>query len=409
MPRERVDIRTITKAELDTWSETLALVFAFDQRPEDREMYAKRTEIDRCLAAFDGDDMVGTSGALSFRIVVPGGGVVPAAGVTGVSVMPSHRRQGLLRSMMAELLDDARRRQEPLAALWASESAIYGRFGYGTAIEGADLMIERPYAALRQDVASVGRVRIIGEAEARLVLPGIYERVSASIPGTILREQADWDLYFYDPEHWREGASALRFAVLEDDGARLGFVRYRQRATWEDAHAKHTLHVEDLQAADGAGYATLWRFCIGIDLVATIKAHNCRLHEPLPLLLADPRRVQRNVADKIWLRILDLERALSARRYTVDGEIVLDVKDDFVPDAQGRYLLRGGPDGAECVRTDAEADLTISTTDLAAAYLGGSRIRTLGWLGRVQGEPQTVELAHRMFDWPVEPWCTVFF
>jgi predicted acetyltransferase len=407
--KERINIRPIGEDEFETWSKTLALVFAFDQRPEDREVWARRVEMDRCIGAFDGKDMVGTSGALSYRMAVPGGDVVPAAGVTAVSVMPSHRRRGLLRSMMGELLDDACRRQECLAVLWASESAIYGRFGWGAAIEGTDLMIERPYAALRQDVPYAGQVRIVGEEEARSLLPGIYERATAGIPGTVLRNQADWDEYFYDPEHWREGASAVRFAVLEDGGDLRGFVRYRQRATWEEAHAKHMLHVEDLLAVDGAGYAALWRFCIGIDLVATIKAHNCRLNEPLPLLLADPRRLQRIVADKIWLRILDVERALSARRYAVEGEVVLEVRDDFLPDAQGRFLLRGGPDGAECSPTDADPALTISTTDLAAAYLGDSRIRTLGWLGRVQGEPEVIERAHRMFEWPVEPWCTVFF
>ncbi len=409
MPKEHVDIRNITKAELSTWADTLDLVFAFGQTSEDKDMYAKRTEIDRCLAAFDGGDMVATSGAWSFRVTVPGGEVVPAAGITGVSVAPSHRRRGLLRSMMAELLDEARRCQEPLAVLWASESVIYGRFGFGTAIEGADLIIERRYAALRQDAPGVGRVRIVAEEEARRVFPGIYERATAGIPGTVQRIDADWDLYFYDPEHWREGASALRLAVLEDGGDALGFVRYRQKGTWEDGHPKHTLHIEDLHAVDGPSYAALWRFCVGIDLVATIRAHNFRLHEPFPLLLADPRRLEQVVADKIWLRILDVKRALSARRYAVEGEIVLEVEDDFLPDLQGRYLLRGGPDGAECVPTDAEADVTLATTDLAAAYLGDSRLRALGWLGRVLGEPEAVERAHRMFDWPVEPWCTVHF
>ena len=334
---------------------------------------------------------------------------MPAAGITAVSVMPSHRRRGLLRSMVADMLEDSRRREEPLAVLWASESVIYGRFGFGTAIEGTDLSIERPYASLRQDVAASGRVRIIGEEEARRLLPGIYERTTAGIPGTIARNEADWDLYFHDPEHWREGASAVRLAVLERDGAAVGWVRYRQKASWEGGHAQYGLHIEDLQAVDGKSYAALWEFCIGIDLVATIRALNMRLREPVEMVLSDPRRLERNIADKIWLRIVDVERALSARCYGVEGEVVLEVTDDFLPGNEGRYLLRGGPDGAECVRTDAEADLVISTIDLAAAYLGDSRIRSLGWLDRVRGEPEAIERTHRMFDWPVDPWCTVIF
>jgi predicted acetyltransferase len=146
-----------------------------------------------------------------------------------------------------------------------------------------------------------------------------------------------------------------------------------------------------------------------MDLVATIKVHNRRLREPLALLLREPRRLEQRRSDRIWLCLLDVAAALAARRYGSDGELVLAVSDRFAPDAGGRFLLTGGTDGAECRRTRRAPDVSLSAADLASAYLGDSRLPELAWLGRVEGEAEAVALAHRMFQWPVAPWCTVHF
>ena len=402
-------IRTITPEEFGSWEEVLGASFGFDPRPDEQEVWKKRAEFDRYLGAFDGTDMVGTGGALTFSMAVPGGASLPVGGVTAIATRPTHRRRGVLTAIMRRLRDQAAERGELISALWAAESLIYRRFGYGVAIEGCDLTIERARALLLDERPAAGRLRQVSGEEARALFPGVYTRATAGIPGTLSRGDLDWDMYFYDPEHWRDGATALRYVVYEDDGGPSGYVLYRQKEEWDGSLARSEVRIGDLQAVDGEAYRALWRYCFGIDLVHVVKARTRRLREPLALLLEDPRHLQGRRSDKIWLSLVDVAGALAARRYSVEGEVVLEVLDDFNPQAGGRFLLRGGPDGAECARTQRSAQVTIASADLAAAYLGDARLNDLAWLGRVQGKPAAVGLAQRMLQWPVPPWCTVGF
>jgi len=404
-----ITVRNITPDEYSAWGLVLGSAFGFDPRPEDEEIWKKRAEFERYLAAFEGEEMVGTGGALTYGMTVPGGAVLPFGGVTAIATRPTHRRRGVLTAIMRRLLADSRDRGEPISALWASESTIYGRYGFGVAVEGSELILERAHAALADARPPEGRLRQIADAEARELIPAAYSRLTAGIPGTLTRSPADWDLYFFDPEHWRDGASAHRYVVYERGGEVAGYALYRQKETWEGHHARNEVRIGDLQALDGEAYRTLWGYCLGIDLVTTIKAYGRPGRDRLPLLLAASRRIQENRADAIWLRLVDVAAALAARRYTVEGEVVLEVSDGFSPEAGGRFWLRGGPAGAECVRTDRPADLHLATADLASAYLGDARLVDLAWLGRVQGSPEAVARAQLMFQWPVAPWCSVHF
>lgn len=404
-------LRPIAPDEFDTWRSTIALVFGFDPHPDDREVWFESTEFDRTIAAFDGDEMIGTGSALSYRMTVPGGGSVSAAGVTAIAVAPTHRRRGVLTSMMRHQLADVRDRDEPVAILWASESQIYGRYGYGAAIESADLRIARDRLVLRDDLqAPTGSIRVFTDIEeARGKIPSLYEAATTGIPGSLDRNAAGWATYFHDSEHRRRGRSAARYAVYEREGDATGYVAYRQKLEWTDMHPDSTLEVGDLQAVDGDAYIGLWRFLAGIDLVTSIEARTMRVHEPVLSLLREPRRVRRSLGDSIWVRLLDVPAALAARRYGSEGALVIEVVDEFCPGAGGAFRLEGGPDGASCEPTDAEPDLRIDAADLAAGYLGRSRLTDLLWLGRLDGDAEAVNLAHRMFSWPVEAWCTVHF
>jgi predicted acetyltransferase len=387
----------------------MAVAFSWDPRPEEKEIWLGRAEFDRYLGAFDAEEMVGTSGSLTCEMVVPGGAVIPFGGITAVSVNPTHRRRGVLTMMMRRLLDDTRAHGESIAALWAAESSIYGRYGFGAAIEGGALALDRSHAVLRDQTPPSGRVRIMASEEARSLIPEIYSRATAAIPGTILRNEADWRIYFFDPEHWREGATSARYAVYESGGEARGFACFRAKENWGGDIPGHELQIDDLQAVDADAYRSLYRFCFGIDLVKTIKVRNRRAHEPILHLLVDPRRCQRTPLDRIWVRIVDVASALSLRRYAAEGEIVLEIHDHMLPELGGRFLLRGGPDGADCARTDRAAEVAIDASDLAACYLGDSRLPQLAWLGRVSGDPRAIHLAHLMLQWPEQPWCTASF
>jgi len=148
---------------------------------------------------------------------------------------------------------------------------------------------------------------------------------------------------------------------------------------------------------------------LSIDLVTEIRINNRRVLEPLSLMLADPRRLRAEPTDRIWLRILDVPEALAARRYSVDGRLVIEVVDDFGGFASGRYLLDGGPGGASCSTTTRSPDLTMSAGDLASIYLGEARLATLAWTGRVEGDAAAARLGQLMFSWHLDPWCTVGF
>jgi len=404
-----ITVRNLLPEEFFAWQQVIGAAVGADPLPENSQAWKKRAEFDRYLAAFEGEEMVATGGALTFAMTVPGGAAVPLGGVTAIATRPTHRRRGALTAVMRRLQEDARDRGEAISALWASESTIYGRFGYGVAIEGCELVLDRAHAALADPRPPEGRLRQLSDAEARELIPAAYPRVTAGIPGTLGRGEADWSLYFYDPEHWRDGATAHRYVAYERGGEVAGYVLYRQKENWEQGHARNEVRIGDLQAADGEAYRALWGYCLGIDLVTTVKAHNRPLRDPVTLLVAAPRRVQQVRSDHIWVRLIDVAAALAARRYAVEGEVVLEVSDGFTPGAGGRFLLRGGPDGAECARTDRAVDLALSSADLASAYLGDSRLRDLAWLGRVRGRVSAVEKAQQMFQWSVAPWCSVHF
>src|SRR4051812_12465122 len=171
-----VEFRPIVASETEAFIRVDAAAFGVDPRPETVEYARDFLELDRTLAAFEDGRIVGTSGALSWELTVPGPAAVRAAAVTWVSVLPTHRRRGLLTAMMGRLLDDSRGRGEPLAALLASESVIYGRFGYGLATTSADYAIERRHAALAAPVDVRGRFVMVDGADAERILPAVFDR-----------------------------------------------------------------------------------------------------------------------------------------------------------------------------------------------------------------------------------------
>ena len=193
--------------------------------------------------------------------------------MTAIATRPTHRRRGVLTAIMRRLLADARDRGEAISALWASESTIYGRFGYGVAIEGSDLTLDRAHAALADARPPEGRLRQIGDAEARELIPAAYPRHDRRHPGDPdPRPRPTGSCYFYDPEHWRDGATAHRYVVYERGGEVAGYALYRQKENWEQGHARNEVRIGDLQAVDGEAYRALWGYCLSIDLVTTIKA-----------------------------------------------------------------------------------------------------------------------------------------
>ncbi len=344
----------------------------------------------------DGPDDVhsGIYGVRPMEMSLPGGAVVPIAGLTWVGVHPDCRRRGVLSAMMTDHLARTRDAGTAVSALHASEAAIYGRFGYGPATVEHAVRIDRRLIGFRAGVPDPGGVRQVEPDEARRLAPDVHRRWCANTPGALSRSPTWWDNLLSDPEHRRRGASPL-FHLLHADGY----------ASYRIAHGDPTTcRVVDLFPATDEAHVALWRVLLGLDLVTIVTSRACPPDDPLPFLLTDPRQVwTAELRDGMWARVLDVAAALAARRYAVEVDLVLEVRDAFLG-LGGRYRLRGGPDGATCEATRAVPDVEADVAALGALLLGGHRGHTLARAGLLEAAaPATLRVLDAAFAADASP------
>jgi predicted acetyltransferase len=395
---------------------------AFNTSPwsdDDRRVALDRFEFDRTLAAFDDTTPVGVTMCYSFQLSVPGLQMLPAAGVTFVAVMPTYRRQGVLSSLMRRQLADVRDRGEPLAILWASEAVIYGRYGYGRASWHLDFTLHRGEGGLAGSGASAGdgpRLRIAEPEAALPELAKVYDAVLASRPGMFGRNDAWWRSVIFDPADDRHGASPLRCLLAEDASGPRGYALYAGVDTWTGFLPENVLTVRELMAADPAASAALCTDLLSRDLTTEFRLPHRPVDDPLLYQLADPRRTRPKLNDNLWVRIVDLPRALAGRRYSCPVDVVLEVRDETLPANAGRWRLSttaGAPGGglaATCVPASSPADVALDVTELGAAYLGGTRLGALAGSGLVtELRPGATRQLSAALTWDPAPWCPMVF
>ncbi|MBL1080695.1 GNAT family N-acetyltransferase [Streptomyces actinomycinicus] len=403
------ELKLLRPEEFDRWWDHLYRAFGGGPAStEERELDKSVTEFDRSLAVWDGDVMVGTSGAFSFRMSVPGGAVVPTAGVTMVSVAATHRRRGVLTAMMRRLVDDAHAAGEPLAALFASEPAIYGRFGFGAATFQLSAEIDTGRVALELPAGTDEvRVRYAAPAEVLDECEAVYAALVPLRPGMLAR-QPGWErAALLDPESERDGASALQCVVAERDGRITGYARFRTKTGWGPSGHDGTVSLADLAALDPVTEAALWRFLFGIDLMTTLRLRGRPVDEAWQHQVSDIRRCLPRLRDAGHIRLVDVGAALSARTYVAPVDVVFEVEDAFCPWNAGRWRLTGDAKGASCERTTDAADVALSARELGAAYLGGVTLLSLAAAGRVRElRPGTLTEASVGFGSPVAPWLS---
>ncbi|MFE1886311.1 GNAT family N-acetyltransferase [Streptomyces diastatochromogenes] len=401
------ELKVLRPEEWDGWWDNLVRAFgAGAASTEERELDKSLTEFDRSLAAWDGDQLVGTAGAFSFRMTVPGGALVPAAGVTMVSVAATHRRRGVLTSMMRRQLDDVRAWGEPLAVLQASEPAIYGRFGYGAGTFQLHAEIDTGRVTLALPVGTEDvRLRYAPPADVLAECEAVYAALVPRRPGMLAR-QPGWErVGLLDPESERDGASALQCVVAERDGVVTGYARFRTKLGWGPSGHDGTVSLEDLAALDPATDAALWRFLFGIDLMTTLTVRGRPLDDAWQHMVSDIRRCRPRFRDSCHVRLVDVGTALAARTYQAPVDVVFEVEDAFCPWNAGRWRLTGDSKGASCERTTDAADLSLSVRELGAAYLGGVSLLSLAAAGRVRELRQgALAEASVAFGSPVAPW-----
>lgn len=404
-----LEMRVLQADEWDVWYDHLELAFGgVPESPEERELYKSLTEADRSLAVWDGGTCVGSAGAFSFRLSVPGGAVVPAAGVTMVGVSPTHRRRGVLSSLMRRQVDDIRAGGEPLAVLTASDPAIYGRFGYGTATYALAVDIDTTRVRLSVPPGTDGiRLRLVDPRQALADCERVYAALVATRPGMPARLPGWERTRLLDVPGARGGGSPLKCVVAErEDGEVVGYVRYRVKPDWDRTGSDGKVEVSDLDALDPAAYAALWRYLFGIDLTWTVRASRRPVDDPVLHLVSDLRRSQPRTQDSLHLRLVDLAAALEARTYGAPLDVVVEVEDAFCPWNEGRWRLTADGEGvARCTRTADPAELELSVRELGSAYLGGITLASLAAAGLVRElRPGALREASRAFAGDVAPW-----
>ncbi|MGH2766320.1 MAG: GNAT family N-acetyltransferase [Actinomycetota bacterium] len=405
-----IEIRPIGLDHLEEAMRMLAASFGEDLQQQDLEDERPVFAAGLNLAAFEGDTIVGNASAYPMELTVPGG-VLPAAGITSVGVLPTHRRRGIARTLMRSQIDELHQAGTPLAHLWASENVIYQRFGYGLGSYAAAFEIRREDTAFLLPFRARGRTRLIDRAEALKLIPTLYEAVRPTRPGMPNRDEHWSEIRFRDTEHSRGGASALFFVVYESKEGLEGHVAYRVKEAWDHRTGPgHTLLVEELMAATVDAYGALWRYCFEVDLVRSIEGWKRPVDEPLLHMLANPRGLGMRVRDGTWLRLVDVRSAMEGRTYGERGRLVLDVHDGFCPWNEGRWELDGSPNGASCRSTHTEPDLVLGAGELASMYLGTIRPSALARAGRIEERTDgALRLADTMFASDLAPWCPYIF
>ncbi|MFF3447414.1 GNAT family N-acetyltransferase [Streptomyces sp. NPDC002667] len=401
------DVRVLRQADWDEWYENLIRAFGgVAESSEERELWNALTEYDRSLGVWDGADCVGTAGAFSFRVTVPGGAAAPAAGVTMVSVAATHRRRGVLTAMMRRQLDDVRARGEALAVLVASEPVIYGRFGYGIATSSVGAEIDTARVRLSVPPGTDGvRLRYAAPADVLDACESVYARLVPQRPGMLARRPGWERLVLLDPESERSGASPLQCVVAERDGETVGYTRFRVKPEWGPAGHNGVVTMVDLEGLDPAARAALWRFLFDIDLTSTVRTRARPVDEGWQYLVSDIRRCQLRVKDSLHVRLVEVGAALEARTYQAPVDVVFEVEDAFCPWNEGRWRLTGDAKGAVCVRTEDAPDLALTVRELGAAYLGGVSLASLAAAGRVRELRQgALAEASVAFASVVAPW-----
>ena len=395
-----LEMRTVAADEFVQWVRAEARAYG-NRLAADPDVLRPNFDLDRSIAVFDEGNIVGGAHSHRIDISIPGGSAV-IAGVANIAVQPTHRRQGVMTSMMHHQIKDIHQRGEPLAGLFASESGIYGRFGYGVGSLREEWTIQRQYTGYARPYEATGRFFFVDPADIEKELADVSRRSSKGRPGVFQKAPHLWERESRAQVHREGGQGGLFYVAYQDGGTTEGYAKYRTSG--------NTLTVNELMATSYGAAAALWRFCFDLDLITITEAERRPVDDPLPWMLTDPRRLHRSTRDGLWLRLVDVAAALEMRSYMETGRLVLEARDDICLWNQRRFELEGSAEGALCRESRSSPDLEIAVSALASAYLGTVSFTTLSRAGLVEERtPGALLRADRMFAVQHQPWTPFGF
>jgi len=407
-----VEIRNVREDELHAFIDAMSTAFLF--RPDVARIaddVRSVWDLSRVWAGFDGDRVRGTLRTWPTELTLPGRARVPGSALTNVTVLPTHRRQGIMRGMLMASHAAARERGDVVGLLYAAEYPIYGRFGYGPACRTATWTVDALATSFHGSEAAGVDFAPANEA-TREVIKGVFEAWRATQPGEVRRRDFGWD---FDLGIREDGWDARwkGFVLIRRDGAgdADGYVRYRTEDKWERNQPRNIVKVDELVAVTDEAYDALSRFLVEMDWVATIVAERRNPVERLPWLLTNGRAARvSDEADGMWVRLFDVARALEARTYEREGSVVLDVVDAEAPGGRTRLQVDAGGGRATCRPSTRSADLTLDVAALGAAYLGGVSLRdAVAATGADEHRPGALREMDALLRTLDAPWCATFF
>lgn len=403
-----IEIRPLEANELPEFAETFAAALGLEVSAKQVDRMAAFFNRQRLRVAVDRGRIVATFGAHDLPITIPGA-IAPLAGTTVVTVLPTHRRQGLLRRLMTEHLKELQEEGQCLAGLWASEGSIYGRYGFGIATERVRWKIPKWAAKLASPVDIDGAMQWLTHDEALSELPALYDQIRQRRVGLFERRMAWWEnRLLADPPGPSSGVSQQRRVVYAPEGRSLAYALYRTRRADLD-HGLDVL-IQEIHGVTPEAERAVWQFLFSIDLVDSLDAWNLAVDHPLRWWIQDVRKVSRQVHDGLWLRLVNVQKALEWRRYAVQGRLTIRVHDETCLWNDQSWALEVSADGqSHCTETGGPVDLECSADCLASVYLGGATWREMARAGAVQGAPHALRLADQLFDWHERPWCAERF
>ncbi|MCC2280988.1 GNAT family N-acetyltransferase [Streptomyces sp. ET3-23] len=406
LPPPAWEVQTLPATQWQTFYAAVLNAFHENEPAEATALWSSLTEPQRCSVVRDEGAIVGTAGIFSFRMTVPGNRLVETAGVSMVSVQPTHRRRGVLSALMRHQLESLHRQGEPLAILTASEAPIYGRFGYGIGARQLILDVQSRRVALAAPATGDVALTLEDPHKALAACEDLYARQVTGRPGMLTRATGWEHLPLLDPQSRHDGSYPLECVVARVDGEVAGYARYTVTVDWSRQNtAQGTVRLRDIEADNPRVYAALWRFLLETDLTSRVIAPNRPVDDPFLHLVSDVRHCTPTVLDSLYVRVIDAPVALAARSYAAQIDIVLEIEDAQAPWNQGRWRLTGDRTGAICTRTHDAPDLSLDASALGSAYLGGTTLTELAAAGRICAHrPDTLTTAATAFTSPVAPW-----
>ncbi len=402
-----LEIRPATSEEILTFGSITAYVFAGAFGDDDDNLAAQANRPEWTLCGFVDGVMAASFSTLPFQMYACGK-TIGLGGVTAVGTLPEYRRRGILRKMMTQALSDMRERDQPLSSLWASQAAIYQRYGYSLAGQRRSYTIDTVEIGFHDGNVGEATVARVSEEEGFDDIKAIYEAFAGERMGYLARRRGTWRHAVLS--HTDEEGPA-HIAIATRDGRQTGYVVYTMRDGKVDhpARGQH-LNIRDLVALDDDAYRSLWRFIASHDLVGKVTWPKAPMDDPAMLMFTEPRLLRARDDDGTWLRVVDAEMALSGRGYRADGELSIKVvEDSLAPWNEGTYRVRAADGEAEVQRTSTTADITTTVNGLSSMYSGFASATQLSMTGAVAGDADSLKKADQLFFTPFKPHCADHF